>query len=93
MKKPKLKTLRSALLEDILSFHGVHSGGFCSTHYDCCVEGNISDIQDIKRCLSFLGFVLLFLRFVNAHRQTLEDFRADCSKSVAKRLKEVMVGF
>lgn len=85
--------LEKCLPKGILSFHGAHSGGFWSTHYPCCVERSISDIQDIKRCLSFLGFMLLFLRFVNAHKQIYEDFRADCSKSIAKRLKEVMAGF
>ena len=72
---------------------GSHYSGFRSTQYHCSAERNVSDVQDIKRWVSLLGFVLLFLTFVNGHRQTHEDFRADCSKSVVKRLKEVMAGF
>lgn len=57
------------------------------------MEKNVSGVQDIKRWVSLLESVLLFLRSVNGHRQTHEDFRADCSKSVVKRLEEVMAGF
>lgn len=70
---------RSAYLKEFFITWGSHCSGVCSTQYHCCVERNVSDLQDIKRWVSFLGLVLLFLKFINSHRQTHEDFRANCS--------------
>lgn len=68
-----------------------HCSAFWSTQYQCCVEGYVSDIQNIRRWVSLLGFILLFLRFVNGHRQTHEDFGADCSKKAEESHGKILI--